>query len=172
MTIRILELQVFVQYRDPQSHSLRVVTGTVMVTKNPCFHTGDIRILQASAPLCRVGCQCCDAQRWLTRICQAKGHIVLSQFVSQQHERRRWTAPSCGTWRTWLSSPVRARARCPAWWGAQLGWSSLHGCRRSRLLTGRWWLVLRCCCCQTCNTRLNQWSIIPKLPVADGGVGP
>ena len=39
--------QVFVQYSNEDKKSHTVVTGKVVVCKNPCLHPGDIRILQA-----------------------------------------------------------------------------------------------------------------------------
>ena len=38
--------EIFIQLRDPQSLECQVVTGPVAVTKNPCFHPGDVRLLQ------------------------------------------------------------------------------------------------------------------------------
>jgi len=39
--------QVFVQFTDPKTGDLRVITGDIVVTKPPCLHRGDVRVLQA-----------------------------------------------------------------------------------------------------------------------------
>ena len=44
------EGQVFIQSNPgPLQDSPEIITGTVIVTKNPCFHPGDIRKLEVGA---------------------------------------------------------------------------------------------------------------------------
>ncbi len=44
------EGQVFLQIdRDPLLDNPQVIQGTVIVAKNPCFHPGDVRLLQVSS---------------------------------------------------------------------------------------------------------------------------
>ncbi|KAK9721562.1 hypothetical protein K7432_003305 [Basidiobolus ranarum] len=47
-TMSLQENQIFVQYSDPENPNRRkVIVGTCIVTRNPCFHPGDIRVVQA-----------------------------------------------------------------------------------------------------------------------------
>eukprot|EP00887_Chlorella_sp_A99_P004338 scaffold15.g4338.t1 len=40
--------EAFVQFEEPGTRRLRMLAGGVLVTKNPCVHVGDIRLLQAA----------------------------------------------------------------------------------------------------------------------------
>ncbi len=39
--------EVFVQITNPETKQLQVITGKVFVVRNPCFHPGDILVLNA-----------------------------------------------------------------------------------------------------------------------------
>ncbi|ORX92476.1 RdRP-domain-containing protein [Basidiobolus meristosporus CBS 931.73] len=47
-TLSLRENQIFLQYTDPENPTeRRVVEGPCIVTRNPCFHPGDVRVVEA-----------------------------------------------------------------------------------------------------------------------------
>lgn len=129
-------MQVFVQYTDPSTKELVVLTGDVLITKNPCFHSGDIHALKVGAwGGGRVG-------RWppVGGLGGLPSRLPAEHWPQPSlplpHPCRRWTAHSCATCLASWCSHSRASGPCPTRWAARGSPGKGMVCRRlSRLLS-------------------------------------